>query len=257
MVLQVDHQEQCRRAARAWGNDDFARLDPWEPVEIAAAVHDEGWRDWEAQPQIDDGGGPMDFPGMARRQHVALYEAGIAAAEAHGPLVGLLVSMHGLGLYRARMGLDGAAQDLGALPPVVQEFVRAQVARQQRLWSVVGDTPHRRAWAWGAYRLLQAWDGLSLYLTWRGLPQGRRGRLSWVPHRESEDPGVELTLRPVDARTVICDPFPFAGDEALLAVRARVIPDRVYASHDDLRTELRGASDDHRPFRILPATAAG
>lgn len=255
VVLQVDHQEQCRLAAGAWGNEEFARLEPWGPAEIAAAVHDEGWRAWEAMPQIDADGRPMDFPDVAREEHVQLYEAGITKAEEHGPAVGLLVSMHGLGLYRSRMGLDGPAGDLDALPRVAQEFVRAQLARQERLWAVLGDGPERREWAWAAYRLLQAWDRLSLYLTWRGLPQGRDGRLPSVP-RDPTDPGIDLHLRPVDPHTAICDPFPFARAETIIPVIARVIRDRAYASHDDLRAELLDAPEEHRGFRIIPPTSA-
>lgn len=250
VVRQVDHQDQCRLAARAWGNGRFARLDPWEPVEVAAGVHDEGWRAWEATPQVDADGCPMDFPKLAYPEHIRLYEDGIASSERHGPAVGLLVSMHGLGLYRSRLGMDGPVRELDALPPVTQGFVRDQVARQERLWAQLGDDPGRREWAWAAYRLIQAWDGLSLYLTWRGLPQSNPGRLPVVP-RDQTDPGVDLHLRPVDPRTAVCDPFPFAGDEAIVAVVARVIPDRRYSDDADLRSTLNATRPERRDFRIL------
>ena len=250
VVLQVDHQEQCRLAARAWGNARFARLDPWEPVEVAAAVHDEGWRAWEQLPQIDAQGRPLDFPDLARDHHVGLYEGGIVASERHGAAVALLVSMHGLGLYRSRLGLDGPAGDLEALPAVAQGFVRDQLSRQERLWAELGGDREQRDWAWAAYRLLQAWDGLSLYLTWRGLPQGRNGRLPSVP-RDPTDPGVDLHLRPIGPLTIACDPFPFGGDEAIVPVVARVIPDRRYSDDADLRSTLNAACPERRDFRVL------
>lgn len=250
VVFQVDHQDQCLLAARAWGNDTFARIDPWEPIEHAAAVHDEGWRQWEAAPEIDANGRPMDFPDLARERHVRLYEDGIAASERHGPEVGLLVSMHGLGLYRSRLGLDGSTGDIGALPAVAQEFVSAQQIRQERLWGDLGDDPERRAWAWAAYRLLQAWDALSLALTWRGLPQRRGGRLPNVP-RGRDDLGIDLHLHAIDDHTAVCDPFPFAGAEALLPVATTTIPDRRYISNEDLRSALAAAPTEQRTFRIL------
>ena len=122
----------------------------------------------------------------------------------------------------------------------------------------IGDGEEVEAWAWAAYRLIQAWDALSLFLCWRGLPDGRERRLPAVP-RTLGDAGVDLHLRPLDARTGTCSPFPFPGDEAHLAVTARVIPDRVYRSHEDLQAALRrrhprGARTP-ASFRADPAAA--
>ena len=81
LVRQVDHQDQCALMAAAWGNDRFARIDPWEPVVDAAACHDEGWRAWEDAPEVRDGA-PVDFTEIDRTTHVALYRRGIDAARA-------------------------------------------------------------------------------------------------------------------------------------------------------------------------------
>ena len=106
LVRQVDHQEQCGAMAAAWGNADFARPEPYAPLVMAAAVHDEGWRAWEAAPQVGEGGAPVDFPQIDRPTHVALYREGIEGAIARDPRAGLVVSMHGRGLYEGRLGLD-------------------------------------------------------------------------------------------------------------------------------------------------------
>lgn len=251
VVLQVDHQVQCRAAADAWGNDRFSRLDPWDPVAEAAAVHDEGWRPWEQAPQVDARGRPVDFPDLDRVTHLDLYRRGIAFAVSHGARVGLLVSMHGEGLYRSRLGLDGPPAEPADLAPVARAFVAEQHALQDRLRGDLGDGPQLNAWAWAGYRLLQAWDRLSLYLTWRGLPAGRDGRLRAVPRGIDDADGVDLALRHVDDRTVSCDPFPFAGDEARVPVIARVIPDRVYASDGDLREALALAEAVRLEYRVV------
>lgn len=52
VVTQVAHQEQCGLLMRAWGSTAFACLQPWDPVVAAAAVHDEGWREWEQHPGV-------------------------------------------------------------------------------------------------------------------------------------------------------------------------------------------------------------
>lgn len=251
VVLQIDHQTQCGAAARQWGNDVFTRIDHWEALEVAVATHDAGWAAWEAAPEVDAEGRPVDFPDLDRARHVELARAGVDAALRRGPRVGLLVSMHCEGLYRSRLGLDGSSRPLSTLPAAVQAFIAEQAPIQQAARAEIGGGDGVEAWAWAAYRLMQAWDSLSLFLTWRGLSTGREWRLPAVP-RTVGDQGVDLVLHRVDDRTAACRPFPFARDAALLPVTARVIPDRAYRSHDDLRTALRDADVEEREFRVVP-----
>ena len=251
VVFQIDHQTQCAVAAREWGNDTFTRIDHWESLEVAVATHDAGWAVWETAPEIDGEGHPVDFPDLDRARHVELARMGVDAAVRRGPRVGLLVSMHCEGLYRSRLGLDGPPRPPSKLPPAVRAFIIEQAPIQQTARAEIGDGEGVEAWAWAAYRLMQAWDSLSLFLTWRGLSSGREWRLPAVP-RTVGDRGVDLVLRRVDDRTATCRPFPFAGEAALLPVTARVIPDRLYRSHDDLRAALRDAGVEQREFRVVP-----
>lgn len=248
VVLQVDHQEQCALAAMAWGNDTFARLDPWEPVVRAAALHDEGWRAWEAAPQVDAAGRPIDFPDLDRDVHAALYRQGIDLAAAEEPLVGLLVSMHGEGLYASRPGLAGPGRDEADLSASGRAFVVEQRARQQQTLGTLGD--EWASWAADAYRLLQAWDALSLSLTWRGLAAGREGRLRAVPAGPG-GPRIDIALHPLDERTARCAPWPFRDDEIVLPVRRRLIADRRYRDHGDLQQALASARDEEFAPRLV------
>ncbi len=238
MVRQVDHQEQCALMADAWGNPTFARPEPFAPLRAAAALHDEGWRAWEDAPAVA-GGLPVDFPDIDRETHVALYRASIARAVAADPRTGLLVSMHGQGLYEGRGGLDpGPPRPRTAQRPAVREFLVEQDAVQARLRRGLG--PAADDWEWAAYRLLQTWDALSLYLTWRSLPQGRDGLLPQVP-RAPGDAGVGLRLRPDGPEACTCDPWPFTGDRVELPVRLREIPAVAYRDDGELAAALAAA----------------
>jgi len=239
MVRQVDHQDQCALMADAWGNDDFTRPAPYTPLRTAAALHDEGWRGWEEAPQVADGA-PVDFPHIDRATHVALYRDGIARAVAADPRAGLLVSLHGRGLYEGRGGLDpGPPTPRADREPVVQAFLAEQDTLLDDLRARTG-TGEDDPWEWAAYRLLQTWDALSLYLTWRALPGGRDGLLPQVP-RAPGDPGVDLRLRPDGPDACICDPWPFAGDRVDLPVRLRTIPPGPYTSAGALGAALAAA----------------
>ena len=252
LVRQVDHQEQCALMAAAWGNDSFARIAPFAPLEDAAARHDEGWRRWEDAPEVRDGAA-VDFTEIDRATHVELYRQAIDAARARDARAGLLVSMHGQGLYEGRGGLDpGPPPARAGRPAGVQAFLAEQDRVQAGLRRSIGEGPELDAWAWAAYRLLQTWDALSLYLTWRSLLAGRETTLPQVP-REAGDPGLDLRVRPDGPMACTVDPWPFSGGEVALPVRARAVEDRPYADDLDLRESLGAAPWLTLAFSVRPA----
>ena len=251
LVRQVDHQDQCAAMAEAWGNDDFALPEPYEPVVEAARAHDEGWRAWERAPTVTAAGSPTDFVEIDRPTHVRLYAEGIRQACALGDRVGLLVSMHGQGLYDGRRGLDpGPPPPRAGREPQVRAFLARQDELQQRLRARIGGDG-LDAWAWAAYRLLQTWDLLSLYLTWRALPAGREMTLPQVPRRIG-DPGVTLSLRPDGPRGCLCAPWPFREAAVELPVPGRLVEDRPYEDGSDLRRAIDAAPRIGLAFTVRP-----
>lgn len=247
LVGQVAHQQQCGIIAAAWGNDAFARPEPWDPVIEASAWHDEGWRAWEHHPQVLPDGQPQGFTAMDVADHVAIHRASSAAARARGDRVELLVGMHVAGLVMRRLGLDGEVAALEDRPAPARELVveRARAARALR--SSLGEGADLAGWAWSAYRILQAIDLLSLYLTWRGLAAGEQWTLRRVPRTPGDERGVDIAVTPVDALTCALDPWPFAQDRVNAPVEARVIDDRPYHDADDLLAALASA-----PLQVLP-----
>jgi Protein of unknown function (DUF3891) len=243
LVRQVDHQVQCGLMARAFGAAEFARIDHWDSLVVATELHDEGWRSRDDAPSVDCAGAPENFTDLDRSHHVALYGRGIDAVEARDPRAGLLVSMHGRGLHEARLGLDGVPRDRARQLPAVRAFIEREEGRQARLREHLAD-PDLPQWEWDAYRLLQAWDLLSLFLLWHGLPRGAGGRLARVP-RHAGDAGIDLEVEPDGEHFAVVRPFPFSGDEVSFPVTARFIPNRPYRDSDDLRTEL-----DAAPWRV-------
>lgn len=247
LVRQVDHQEQCEAMARAWGNAEFARPDAHDSLVVAARWHDEGWREWERAPRVDAAGVPVDFPDIDRGEHVALYAAAIDAACARDARAGLLVSMHGAGLHRARMGLDAPASGAGARSPAVTGFLEREGARQARLRARLGDGPGVERWAWASYRLLQAWDLLSLALLWGRLSH-RDVVLRRVPRHEADAQGVDLVVRHTGPWRAGISPWPFATRSVELPVRARMIAPEPLSGDAALARAL-----DAAPWIDLPA----
>ncbi len=195
VVLQTDHADLSAAFARAWRT-------PLPPsLVVDAERHDDGWAVWEQAPRVDDDGKPVNFLEVDVRSHLAFYRAGIAAITEQDPDAGLLVSMHGAGIYRQRYGLDPG---LGlARAAEAQDEVDAFVAEQEAKFG--GEPGDRKE----DYELLQLFDRLSLYFCMR---EGE----------ETELQGYRLD--PVAPWHVRLTPFPFGTSPASFTLLRRVLP---------------------------------
>jgi hypothetical protein len=199
VVLQTDHADLSAAFARAWASPLP------DALVIATERHDDGWAVWEQAPRVD-AGAPVNFLDVDIRSHLAFYRAGIAAITEQDAGAGLLVSMHGAGIYRQRYGLDPA---LGlARAEAAKDEVDAFVAEQEAKF---GGEPGERL---EDYTLLQLFDRLSLYFCMRDAENG-------------ESAPAELqgyTLEADGPWRVRIAPFPFADRPATFTLTRRVIP---------------------------------
>jgi hypothetical protein len=62
LIGQTDHAKLSGQCAAHWGNEKFARPQPYESVVRAAMFHDSGWYDYETSPSVAaDTGRPLNF----------------------------------------------------------------------------------------------------------------------------------------------------------------------------------------------------
>jgi hypothetical protein len=198
VVLQTDHADLSAGFARAWRAPLPASL------VIATERHDDGWAVWEQAPGVDADGKPINFIEVDVRSHLAFYRAGIAAITEEDEDAGLLVSMHGAGIYRQRYGLDPGMSLARA--GEAQDEVDAFVAEQEAKFG--GEPGDRR----GDYELLQLFDRLSLYFCMRDLESGDAAELQGY------------RLEPIAPWHVRLTPFPFEEGPARFSVVRRVLP---------------------------------
>lgn len=207
VVLQTDHADLSGAFARAWAD----RGPRHESLVLAAERHDDGWAVWEQSPLVDAVGAPVNFLDVQVPAHLAFYRAGIAAVADEDPYAGLLVSMHGAGIYRQRYGEDPGlrlthAAEVAAL---VEEFVAEQEASVPARADAAGVDDDLR---WADYRRLQAYDRLSLVFCMRDLERQQPFELG------------PLRIEPRGAWRIGVAPYPLAGGPRTLGLTRRLVP---------------------------------
>src|ERR671925_1857505 len=87
MIRQVDHARMAGQFAEAFGNDQFARLDPRELMVFVTAHHDEGWAEYDGRPVRDPGSGlPYTFFETPRAYLTHIHQRSPDFNERHHPL---------------------------------------------------------------------------------------------------------------------------------------------------------------------------
>jgi hypothetical protein len=212
VVLQPEHAELSEEVARAWADRGHRH----ESVVLAARRHDDGWATWERSPRVRDDGKPVSFLDVHVPAHLAFYRAGIAAITDEDAYAGLLVSMHGAGIYRQRYGADPSLALSRA--PEVQELVDAFVDEQERAYAsrmeeaVVDDALRLED-----YHRLQWYDRFSLAFCLR----------DWDEPPEPFEVGT-FRFEPVGPWRTRVEPWPFTAGEVECSLVRRLVPKRAW-----------------------------
>jgi hypothetical protein len=244
LIRQTDHAALSGVLAEHWGGGDFVRPQPRGAMLVAAARHDDGWREWEAAPKVNPATRrPYNFTEMPVGEHFPFYLRGIDGVIRDDPYAGLLVSLHLSGLYRKRYGLDpglGLERFPPDVRPVVEGYLRQLDEKQRDLREQLRQDRRVPAEAledsavWTNYGLLQVFDLFSLYFCMAPLPDYVLGH---VPTRPGRSDG-ELRLRPAGGDVLTVSPYPFDVVPLQVTVEVRAIADRDYSDDDDLQATL-------------------
>jgi hypothetical protein len=254
IVLQTDHAVLAGDFAQAWGNDVFDAPDPLRVVVSATARHDDGWAIWERCPSLLAQNGhvkPRNFLDVQILSHLTFYRAQIAAISDEDDYAGMLVALHGRGIYNGRHGTDPALKLTFA--PLEQSAVEGFMSEQeQRMRDVCASRGISEQELWTNYKLLQIYDRLSLYFQMKDVVNGESAVLGPVPTgRDGED--VSLTIEPDGPWRVRMDPFPFGAAPATFTMLRRELPKRDWADNDEFRRDFFANPPEETQLVISPA----
>jgi Protein of unknown function (DUF3891) len=225
VIGQPAHAWLSGQLARAWGNERFGAVEPWEEVCLAAEQHDVGMAAWERRPTLNpETGLPRSFMQLELEEHLTIWRSAAPLVLSQSRYAALLVSLHGTTLYERR--------DLSRLRAGEVELVRAFMEEQEALQRdllaslrVAPDEVRRNQ------RLVWTWDSLSLGLL-----------LDWAPFElesvPTADGEVDIAVRHDDALTL--DPWPFGAPRITLRCEGRRLAGR-FDDEDAMRAALAAA----------------
>jgi hypothetical protein len=212
-IGQPSHAWLAGQLARAWGNEQFGAVRPWEEVCLATDQHDLGWLAVDLEPIFDEVSGlPRAFMNMPLDVHLDLWTRGPREMLTQSSYAALLVSMHGWRLYERRDLSRARPQDADA----IRAFLEAQRSFQQRLIDELAPDPaelERNS------LLLWTWDYLSLALCLNWDPTAAKA----APTREGR---TDLEIRSEPTGSLTIDPWPFGADRVAVRCEGRRLPER-------------------------------
>ena len=261
LVTQPDHGELAGYLAAHWGNAVFTRPGSHAsgPASerlraawvFAVAQHDNGWWEWEAQPDVAAAGGlPLGLAEVLADQQAGMerWRRGLRRFP-RAPFSSLLISHHAHWLYAARalsepdpafnhpLFWQGAPEQLYPGSLAAPLAFLDEVAQLQQPWrEEVRADPVTAPWLEPAslrplVRLLQLCDGLSLALS-SALVPARSGpargfgadafELRDVP-RSGWDDRVTIVAEPTGTRRLALNPYPFDLDPLPIALPVRIV----------------------------------
>ncbi len=222
-IGQPAHAWLSGQLARAWGNERFGAVEPWEEVCLAAEQHDLGMAAWERRPTLNpDTGLPRSFMELPLDDHLEIWWSAAPLVLSQSRYAALLVSMHGTALYDRR--------DLGRLSPAdvdrVRAFLDGQRELQEALLAGLRADPRivRRN-----QRLVWTWDSLSLGLL-----------LGWAPFTLSAVPAAKGEVD-VEVSSAGLEPWPFREPAVTLRCEGRRLSGR-FDDEAAMRAALEAAS---------------
>jgi hypothetical protein len=247
VIGQPSHAWISGQLARAWGNERFGAVEPFEEVCLAAEQHDIGMATWDVEPPRNpESGLPVSFLQMAIRDHIDLWTLAPRRLLRQSRYAALLVSLHGTRLY--------ANRDLGPLPEsersLVLEFLDGQRRLQHDLLETLRADPRTAASAADPVvarnsGLIGTWDTVSLALCLDYAPYTVGG----VP--TSRTP-VELALAATDqSGRLSLDPWPLHTDSLVVHCEGQRL-DATYTDDDAMKDALARAPWETLEFDLVP-----
>jgi len=248
LILQTDHSRIAGLLAAHWGNDQFAKLQPYASMVLAAQEHDSGWWDWEIKPSVNEQGYPSDYIGsikhLGQGVWLDLYRHAIERVAARDLYAAYFVSMHGEALLTKGMGLLPSMPDYAG-DAAVQKFIAEQKGLRAGWLPTLknfffNDEATTEKHLWTNFNLMEVFDQFAQFVCNR-YPFNSQARKNGPTHTLSgisvpvspERPNITLTIDVLNETDAVVDPFPFDVNPLKLSFEGRLVPNQRFLDQEE------------------------
>jgi hypothetical protein len=247
LIGQTDHSRLVGQLAAHWGNTQFEPPKPYESVVRAATFHDYGWLRYETSPLLNpETGEPYQFLKVPLTEtQLNAYQWSLDWLADIDRYAGLIINMHRTGLWKGRYKTitHPGGYNLRTLSPEIEELIARNEAWQERERALLDQDN-----VWTNYHLMQVWDLLGLYFCCQ---DPYEDYVEPVPARYGNDEGVRLTLKPVTARKVAFDPYPFDVRPARVQLAYKRLPQPTFPDQETFRRAYFRAESKLMEFELV------
>ena len=255
LVLQTDHSRIAGLLAAHWGNDKFARLNPYASMVLAAQEHDSGWWDWEIKPTLNEQGYPSDYIGsikhLGQGVWLDLYRRAIERLAQRDLYAAYFVSMHGEGLLTRGMGLLPSMPDYTG-DTAVQKFIAQQkelragwLPTLQKNQTLAASTTETQLWT--NFNLMEVFDQFAQFvcnrypLNSQARKNGPTNTLSGLTVPVAPDgPNETLTIDVQNETDAVVRPFPFDANPLRLSFEGRLVRNQPFSNQEEFLQQFYG-----------------
>jgi hypothetical protein len=189
--------------------------------------HDDGWNEWEAEPEFDADGRPLAFTELSSAAATEIWSRSIDAAARFGPLSAWLVAGH-----FARL-----AEHSGRVPddPTLATW-RSDIEARRGEWFAAwqgADAQHAPELAHEALQLLWTFDEVSLWLCCTCLGD-EPIPCAPEPYRVGRGTPFEMELSVTGPDAATARPWRFADMPSAVTIQGWVVPAASYQNPQDL-----------------------
>jgi len=257
LALQIDHSRVAGFFAAHWGNQDFARPEPYASVVLAAHEHDIGWWEWEMKPScLNDKGFPLDYHDGSLKYlgqlRLDFYKNAVDHVLQRDPYAALLMAMHGVALMNAGYGRYAYPPDRSA-DPRVKAYIDQQEQLRLKLVEQLRQSEQFRTFAsdeqiWTNYEYMEVFDQLAQFVCNRYPLNSKSRKLGPsntlndvdVPTRHGSE-AVKIKIDTVSENQAVLSPYPFDVDPLVVSFPARLLPKKSYSSPEEFLPDFYAA----------------